>query len=136
MKAKLSFVACALIVAWTVRAQDTPLADLSGIWQLSGEDGDQAYHGVLLIEQQDDGKFRVLSATLSGSARGVGIRKGDVLSVAWVQPQGDALVIGLTVYTIKDGGKTLEGEWRTLGPGKSPRTERAKWLAKLKASET
>lgn len=126
------FLACTFAV---VTAQEPP-PDLTGIWQVSGEDGDQAYHGVLMLERRDDGTYRATVATFGAATRGIGILKGGVLSVAWIQPAGDGIAAGLTVYDVSAAGKKLDGEWRTIGPGKSPRIEKAKWVAKLKPSET
>lgn len=130
----ITILVFALSLTFFLHAQQPTKDDLSGIWQLAGDDGGSAYHGVLMVQQEDDGTYKVAACTLSSSARGIGMRKGDILSVAWYQKNGDGIAVGLTVYTIK--GKSLEGEWRTVAqPNKAPRTERAKWLAKLKPSE-
>ncbi len=132
---RTAFATIAFILAASLGAtpQDKAPADLSGIYQLSGQEGPDEYHGVLLLDKQDDGTYKMRVATFGGSFRGVGIRKGDILSCAWAQPSGDGLMLGLTVYAIK--GKILEGEWTTVGAGKMPRTEKARWIAKLKADE-
>lgn len=115
-------------------AQDQPQPDLSGIYHHSTESGDDISYGVLMLERQDDGTYKARAATFGSAARGVGIRKGDVLSVSWVQPTENGVGVWLTVYAIK--GKSLDGEWIAIGPGKASRTEKARWVAKLKMPET
>jgi len=117
-----------------VAIQDKP-QDLTGIWQVAGEDGDKAYHGVLLIRQEDDGTYNVRVSTIGSTTRGVGICKGNILSVGWAQAIGDSHIVGVTVYEISKDGKSLDGEWRQIGENNAPRKERAKWLAKIKPSE-
>ena len=89
-----------------------------------------------MLELQEDDSYRANVCTMGATAKGIGLRKGDVLSVGWVLPSVDGVAVGVTVYAIKDGGKLLDGEWRTRGELKAPRTESARWVAKLKPSET
>ena len=70
-------VSCVLMFGFlrgAERQEPKPL-DISGIWQLVGQEGDDKYHGAILIEQQDDGSCKVATCTLDTMTRGIGIRK-------------------------------------------------------------
>ena len=122
-------------MAFAVASQPPAKKDLSGIWQLSGQEGDDLYHGAILIEQLEDGSCKVATCTLDTMTRGVGIRKGNTLSVGWALQGKDRIIVGITVYTISADGKSLDGEWRTQGKAKMPRTEKARWIGPIKRLE-
>ena len=132
--------AAVIVFAMAIAASSQPPVkagkqDLSGIWQLAGQEGDDAYHGAILIEQQEDGSCKVATCTLDSMTRGIGIRKGNTLSVGWALQGKDRIIVGVTVYTISADGKAMDGEWRTQGTAKMPRTEKARWVSQIKQAE-
>jgi hypothetical protein len=89
-----------------------PIADLTGIYAVSGNDGDTGYSGSCLIVQAGEGVVLIWSTavhTENGMAlsvvKGTGMRKGDMLCVSWGNDKGN----GINVYKVTD--KALRGDW-------------------------
>jgi len=88
-----------------------PMADLSGIYQVSGSEGAKTYQGAATIKKV--GEVYVVTWAMENNAQGVGIRVGDTFSVGWSQM--DAKGSAVTVYTISPG-PVLRGRWASI-PG-------------------
>jgi hypothetical protein len=107
-----------------LKAEVDPVVDLTGIYSVSGMEGDKHYAGTSLVVRAGD-SYVVISAsahvaeegTSSFITRGTGLRRGDTFAVAWGPGDGKN---GITVYTISPDGKRLSGEW-TVTSAKSQR---------------
>lgn len=99
------------------RAEEIPApqADIDGYYVCRGTEGGKAYHGIVVIERR--GEVYVVAWMLGNQYTGVGIRTGDMLSVAWAAPGEKVPLRGINVYRIQN--KTLTGTWATIpGNGK------------------
>lgn len=91
-------------------AKDEPSAavgDLDGIYSCRGKQGDKTYSASATIRKVGD----VYLFEWSLHARGIGVRKGDTISVGWTNETGQ----GVTVYKIAPG-PMLTGSWASI-PG-------------------
>jgi hypothetical protein len=132
----LAVVGCALCpLGHALQAQDKAApeyADISGVYLVSGKDGQKSYAGAVVIRQLGEVYFAQY-AVGGTSTLGIGVRLGDRLSVGWVQAEGK-MTRGVTVYTVK--GKRLDGRWATLPTSGVVHSETLTWLAALPADET
>jgi hypothetical protein len=104
-----------------LKAEAEPVVDLTGIYSVSGNDGEKDYGGCCLVIKAGAGYLVAWHTCVimpegvaQSSMRGTGLLKGDTLSVAW----GDSgKGNGITVYAV--AGKRLVGEWaQTPGLGR------------------
>lgn len=110
--------------AKTALKADAEVSDLTGIYSVSGNDGQKDYAGCCLVIRAGEGFLFMWSTAVvleqgvaTATMRGTGMRKGETLSVAW----GDGTKgNGVTVYAVD--GKRLVGEWvQTPGIGRRNR---------------
>jgi hypothetical protein len=109
---------------------DDPLV---GVWRFAGEDVEHSLTGTVSIWK----KGEVYLVQWSGAAeagdsfgmfatRGIGLRQGDVFSVAWRGGEAGG-GFGVSVFKITD--KHLEGKWTSLPGGGNTMSENWIWLA-------
>jgi multidrug transporter EmrE-like cation transporter len=92
---------------------DEVVGDLSGIYSVTGTDGDKEYNGTCLVVKAGEG-YVFLWSTISqiegglgfATMKGTGLRKNDMVSVSW----GNEKANGITVFTVLANGR-LRGEW-------------------------
>ena len=110
---------------------------LEGIYSIVGAEGQTHYTGTATIRRHGPDSYLIQSITTTlddegeptgvQNSTGIGMIQGNSLSMAW--RLADKSMVGLTVYTIKDG--TLSGRWVTFpGPGEA-RVERLRKVAPL-----
>lgn len=108
---------------------------LSGVYHLRGEENGKIYYGVCVIQDTKGSEIvHCVHVIGTGITHGIGMRKGDTLSIAWKQTYPDAKSMGITVYSISKDGKSLDGGWAAPGVD-SPRKEALKFLRKVKDQE-
>ncbi len=100
--------------------------NISGIYTLKGTERENNYAGVVVVTETEDG-ISFSCALTNTCSRGIGIRKGKHISVAWKGTDGS---FGSTLYEID--GKTLRGIW--IAPG-STGEETLKYLRPLEKFE-
>jgi len=88
--------------------------DITGSYNCAGTNPGQAntqgYQGTTTISK--DGNTFLLGWTIGGTSyTGVGIRNGNILSVAWYT----AGQTGVVAYQISPDGRTLKGTWTGVG---------------------
>ena len=98
-------------------------ADLTGRYKVDGRNpgGQGSYQGQAAVKQRGN-VYQVAWKVGQAQYVGTGIRKGDVFSVVYDTPGGDAPA-GLAVYQIQADG-TLLGTWTPLG---GSRTGSERW---------
>ena len=121
-------VALSTASAVTEPMEPTPLED--GIYHVSGEEEGKAYSGVFTI-RRDGESYLTVHVTAGGAiSHGVGVRKGNVLSVSIKQtfpPTGAAAAMQ---FDIKEKEKLLDGVWVVPGADKH-RIEQLRFLRRL-----
>ena len=137
MNTKILTVALGLLA---VAALGAPAADpdapdpIVGLWSIAGSlSGRSDYRGTVQIRAAGDGYAVIYSAIADDKDGnvgvvqlvGVGLRKGDCLSVAW----HDGHRSGVSVWEISKDAKRMAGRW-TLYPGQKAGTESLKYLGK------
>jgi hypothetical protein len=96
-----------------LKAEAEPVVDLTGIYSVSGNDGEKDYSGAALVVKAGAGYLVMWHTCVvlpegvaTASMRGTGMLKGTSLCVAWGE---GAKGNGITVYEV--AGKRLVGEW-------------------------
>lgn len=98
---------------YTVQQQKptTKVGDITGFYRTEGSYLNKTYKGNVEITKVGDA-YQLLWFTPNGIVQvGVGILKGDALSVAFY---GTNSPIGVVIYNIK-GNSQMSGEWTVLG---------------------
>lgn len=114
------------------------IADIDGIYSVTGTDRDgKGYVGVAIVQRRD--QVFVMQWNMIGGMHynGVGIRHGDILSMAWSFEGAKGITTGVTVYQIKatQQGPVLVGTWASRPGNAKQLTERAIFRAPLDTVE-
>ena len=100
-------------------------ADLSGIWHVSGKEGDQPYAGIAIFIKKADGIYRYDAITQGHHSTGIALVKGKTVSISW-RFVADPKAYAVSQFELTDA-KTLKGFW--VSPGnEEPHPETMRWL--------
>jgi hypothetical protein len=105
----VSAVAMGAVAGFQQVGAQTAAADLfTGVFRVTGTDTDgRAYSdGLMRVSVYGDGFKTVWSG--SRVVRGIGNYIGNTLGIAYI----DEGVVGIAIYTTKDGGYTFDGYWQ------------------------
>ena len=136
MKRMVAIALFLATVAYANPTEDEPKKDgfLAGVYHLVGSENNKTYYGVLIVSHEDGSDIINTVVVVGGStSHGIGIIKGDSISLAWKMtlPAGS---VGVTHYEISKDKKTLTGVW--VAPGaETPRREKATFLRPVRDKE-
>jgi len=127
-----------LLAVSLVCAQDEPPKDLSGIYEVHGQDANgEPYSGIAFFKKRGDGYICQFTTGVGANAVGVASISDDgmTLSASWLREP----VVGQTIYALSKKGKIMTGKWTALGGDVKFRSEiltyLAPWPAKKKIIE-
>ncbi len=83
--------------------------DLSGVYWCEGKQGKKAYRGTVIVTRLGALYLFQWQLVAGLSYEGVGIRRGDTVSVGWTMDKSR----GATAYHVLPGGR-LDGRWVSI----------------------
>lgn len=92
------------------------IAELDGFYWLATNMTDGTGHGTVRVERIDEVHVFIYSVG-DLMYKGVGVRQGSTVNVAWSYERKDVKFVGLSTYKITPG-PTLTGRWCSM-PGKA-----------------
>jgi hypothetical protein len=111
-------------------ADKTDLVEIVGYYHVAGKMGTKNYAGIAKVAKLKE-TYIVQWLVDAAPYLGVGLRRGDIFAVGWTVGEGEKIMRGINLYSIKEKGQRLEGKWLSLPGSGFPSEENWTFLKEL-----